>query len=304
LFGGDINLQLGESLSVHAFEDARKSGFCKLQTALTAIAAGFSLRKISVTMLLRISLIVAILAGLGAGVVSYLEVSDKIPVLTKQRDDEQTAKKAALTELASTKTTLKKTQADLSQTQQELADTQSERDKAVARADSQTKRANDLSGKLTKVTAERDSAQKDLAAYKATQLTPEQVYKLSSNLKDAQTEIEVVNGEKVVLLHTVARLTNELAKYIGPDNVVKLRPDLRGKVLVVDPKWDFVVLNIGEDQGVISDGELLVSRQGKLVGKVVVRSVQKDRSIANLVPGWKLGDFFEGDEVSPAHPAS
>ena len=41
-------------------------------------------------MLLRISLIVAILAGLGAGVVSYLEVSDKIPALTKQRDDEHT----------------------------------------------------------------------------------------------------------------------------------------------------------------------------------------------------------------------
>jgi len=65
-----------------------------------------------------------------------------------------------------------------------------------------------------------------------------------------------------------------------------------------------VVLDVGEDQGVISDGELLVSRQGKLVAKVVVRSVQKDRCIANLVPGWKLGEVIEGDEVSPAHPAT
>jgi cell shape-determining protein MreC len=72
----------------------------------------------------------------------------------------------------------------------------------------------------------------------------------------------------------------------------------------VDPKWEFVVLNVGEDQGVISDGELLVSRQGKLVAKVIVRSVEKDRSIANLVPGWKLGEMIEGDDVSPAHPAS
>ncbi|HEY2328381.1 MAG TPA: hypothetical protein VGI63_01035, partial [Verrucomicrobiae bacterium] len=81
-------------------------------------------------MLLRISLIVAILAGLGAGIVSYLEVSDKIPALTKQRDDEHTAKVATMTELASTKTTLKKTQGELASTQQELADTKGERDKA------------------------------------------------------------------------------------------------------------------------------------------------------------------------------
>ena len=255
-------------------------------------------------MLLRISLIVAILAGLGAGVVSYLEVSDKIPALTKQRDDEHTAKVNEIAAHSKTKSELAKTKNELVQTQQELADTKSDRDKAVARADQQTQLAAGLTDKLGKVTQERDDAQNSLAAYKATDLTPEQVFKLSKDLKNARAEIEVVNGEKVVLLHTIGRLTNELAKYIGPDNVVKLRADLRGKILAVDPKWDFVVLDIGEDQGIISEGELLVSRQGKLVGKVVVRSVQKDRSIANLVPGWKMGDMIEGDEVSPAHPAS
>ena len=73
---------------------------------------------------------------------------------------------------------------------------------------------------------------------------------------------------------------------------------------MVDPKFDFVVLDIGEDQGVIPDGEMLVSREGKLVAKVVVRSVEKNRCIANILPGWKLGEVIEGDEVTPAHPAS
>ncbi len=255
-------------------------------------------------MLLRISLIIAILAGLGAGVVSYLEVSDKIPALAKQRDDEHSAKIAALSDLSSTKTKLAKTQSDLAQTQSDLADTKADRDKQIARADEQTKRADELSDKLTKVSQDRDDAQNALAAYKATELTPEQVFRLAKDLKNARSEIDVVNGEKVVLLHTIGRLTNELAKYVGPDQFVKLPADLHGKVLVVDPKWDFVVLNIGEDQGLITQGELLVSRQGKLVAKVIVRSVEKDRSIANLVPGWKLGDMIEGDEVSPAHPAT
>ena len=48
-------------------------------------------------MLLRISLIVAILAGLGAGTLAYLEFSKQIPVLVQQRDDEKSAKQTALT---------------------------------------------------------------------------------------------------------------------------------------------------------------------------------------------------------------
>jgi hypothetical protein len=64
------------------------------------------------------------------------------------------------------------------------------------------------------------------------------------------------------------------------------------------------VLDIGENQGVLEDGELLVSRDGKLVAKVVVRTIEKDRCIANIIPGWKLGEVIEGDQVSPAHPAS
>ena len=254
-------------------------------------------------MLLRISLIVAILAGLGAGVVSYLEVSDKIPVLTKQRDDEHTAKVTALGDLAKTRTELKKTQGELSQTQTELADTKKERDAQIARADAQNKRADTLADQLTKATSERDDAQNQLASFTATGLTPDQVVRLNKNLKDARMEIEAITGEKVVLLRTITRLTNELNKYIGPEDYVKLRADLHGKILVVDPKGDFVVLDIGEDQDVIPGGELLVSREGKLVAKVVVRSVQKDRCIANLIPGWKLGEMIEGDVVTPAHPA-
>jgi hypothetical protein len=55
---------------------------------------------------------------------------------------------------------------------------------------------------------------------------------------------------------------------------------------------------------VLERGELLVNRNGRLVAKVVVRSVQKDRCIANVLPGWELGEVMEGDLVIPAHPAS
>lgn len=254
-------------------------------------------------MLIRISLIVAILAALGAGTLGYLEVSKQIPALTQQRDDEKSAKYAALTQLDNTNKVLVKTQVKLAQTEQELADTRTKLDKAVAAVEVQRKRADDLNDKLTQTTADRDDARNQLAAYTTTGLTPEQVTQLNKQYKDSLLAIKALNDEKLVLFRTITRLTNELAKYTGPENDIKLPADLRGKIVAVDPKWNFVVLDIGESQGIINGGELLVSRDGKLVSKVVVRSVDKSRCIANVVQGWNFGPVVEGDFVSPAHPS-
>ena len=76
-----------------------------------------------------------------------------------------------------------------------------------------------------------------------------------------------------------------------------MTPGLRGKVLVADPKFNFVVLNIGAKQEVVPFGRFLVSRNGHLVAKLKVQSVQPDRSIANVMPGWNLSEIQEGDEV-------
>jgi hypothetical protein len=255
-------------------------------------------------MLIRISLIVAIIVALGAGALNILQVRDKISTLVSQRDDERGKKQQALSDLSKAKTDLTKSQDALKQATQDLADAKTERDKAVVTAAAQIKRADELSDKLAKITQERDDTQNQLAAYKATGITPDQVGKLSRAVKDSQEEVAIVNEEKAVLQRAVENLKTRLAKYEGPDPTIKMRANLRGKILVVDPKWDFVVLNIGLDQGVKEEGELLVSRDGRLVAKVIVRSLEKNRCIANVMPGWKLGEVIEGDEVSPAHPAS
>ena len=254
-------------------------------------------------MLIRISLILAILAALGVGTLGYLEVSQQIPTLRDQRDNENKLKHARMDELSKTNKMLVQTKITLAKTQQDLADTQQQRDKAIADASAQTKRANDLNEKLAATTKERDAANDALGAYKSTGLTAEQVSKLSRDIKDYQDTITALNAEGVKLNRRIAFLTNELAQILTPDTDIKLRADLQGTIVVVDPKWQFVVLDVGEDQGVIENGELLVSRDGKLVSKVVVRSVEKDRSIANVVPGWNFGPVVEGDHVSPAHPA-
>ena len=166
-------------------------------------------------MLIRISLILAIVAALAVGAVNFFVVKDKISTLTDDRNTQRTQKEQAQTELASTKKTLAKTEADLKQTQQQLADTQAERDKAVADAAAQSKRANDLSDKLAKTTQERDLAQGNLEAYTTSGLTAAQVSKLNKTLKDMQEEVVALNDEKTVLLHTRDRLKARLDAIAG-----------------------------------------------------------------------------------------
>ena len=80
------------------------------------------------------------------------------------------------------------------------------------------------------------------------------ILKLAQSLKDTQKAIAVANDEKMVMSRTISRLSNQLAQLTGnEDYVVKLPAGLKGKVVVVDPKWDFVVLDIGDEQGVLQD---------------------------------------------------
>jgi uncharacterized protein (DUF3084 family) len=255
-------------------------------------------------MLTRISLIVALIAALAVGVVNIVFVKDKINTIISDRNTQRAEKVQAQGERDKAKTDLATAEKNLVQSQQELADAKTEREKAVATAAAQVKKAEELTDKLARTTQERDQSQTELAAYKATGISADQVGQMSRAIKNAKDELDIANEEKLVLQRAKSRVESRLAQYEGTNQVVTLRANLRGKILIVDPKWDFVVLNIGQDQGVVDNGELLVSREGKLVAKVIVRSIEKNRCTANIVPGWKLGEVIEGDEVTPAHPAT
>lgn len=255
-------------------------------------------------MLRTIILIVAIVAGLATAVVNFTVVKQKITQLETDRNEQRSAKEDFHRQLDATNRVLLATQNELSQTKTQLADSEAARNKLSKDLDAANTQIQDLNTKLAKTAQERDDAQNQLAAYKGTGLTPQQVFALDKDLKNTQVALDVANQEKVILSREVTKLNSQLAELTQPGYFVPLPASLKGKVMAVDPKWDFVVLNIGEDQGVLKDGEMLVSRDGRLVAKVIVRSVQKDRSIANIVPGWQLGDVIEGDLAIPAHPAS
>ncbi len=254
---------------------------------------------------MRICLIVAILAGAAAVGLNFVKVKEKVVNLATDRDNEKRMKEEKIAELNTTRKELNATTTKLKQTETELTSTKEDLTKAVADAADKTKRLERTTEERDKARKERDDSQAELAAYKATDLKPEQIIAIRNQFKGLQKDLEALMDENKGLGRKIVTLTNELARYTIQDYTgPALPPSLRGKVLVTDPKWNFVVLNVGQEQGVLEYGELLVNRNGKLVAKVKIRSVQKDRSIANVMPGWQLGEVMEGDQVIPAHPSS
>jgi DNA repair exonuclease SbcCD ATPase subunit len=253
-------------------------------------------------MLIRISLIVAIIAGVAVAVLNFTQVKDKVTTLQTNLRDETAAHKKYQKLYTDTDKELKKNVAELKQTKASLEAMTEEHDAAVKKADEQTKLAERLQKDLDTTVAERNTAREKLAAYDAAGLTPKQVTTLRDDLKDLQKTLAGAQAESRVLAQNNETLKDQLDRFLHPEKHVTLPASLTGKVLVVDPKYNFVLLDIGENQRAKEYGEMLVNRNGKLVAKVIIRSMQKDRSIANVMPGWEIGEVMEGDQAIPAYP--
>jgi hypothetical protein len=248
-------------------------------------------------MLLRIFLVIAILAGIAATVLNFLPVKDKIDVVMAERADWHTKYDTTFADLTKTKKDLATTKTDLEGTRKSLADAKQARDTAVAEAESQKKAAQGLDTSLKDMTAKWKATDQELSAWNTLGINVEQVRATVATNKELVSVAAQLGRDKQLLQNQIVGLKAELRVYRDPDDSEPLPPGLVGKVVAVDPKFDFVVLDIGQRQGVLTRGQMLVSRDGKLVAKIRIKEVEPDRSIANMVPGWKLTDVFEGDNV-------
>lgn len=250
-------------------------------------------------MLIRICLIVAIVGALAAAAINFLQVKDKIATTIKDRNDnaagwatEKDAKNKALKErdvaqksLDSTKKTLTATLSDLETAKSSEAEARKQKDALAAELD-----------KTKKDVVAKDD---ELAKWLALGVPVEQIRETIASLKTAVEAQKALETEKKVLLSKNHELQAKLHEVLGESDSVVLPSTLKGTVLVVDPKYSFVLLDVGSAQGAEPNGQMLVNRNGKLVAKVRINSVQDNRCIANVLPGWRIDDVMEGDSVIP-----
>jgi predicted nuclease with TOPRIM domain len=247
--------------------------------------------------LLRISLIIAIVAGLAAGALTFTKVKDIIDTTRAERNDWHTKDDAEVLAHTKTKKTLKDTSDKLTATQKNLEQTKGELAAANSKVDDLTKNNADLTDKLAKSTASLDDAQQQLERWRILHLTPDQVQGVITNLAQTQKDKEALIAKNLKLQKEVTDWNDRWNNFFQGDQDVPLPTGLRGKIVAVDPKYNFVVLNIGEEQGAKAHGVMLVGKDGMLLGKVRITTVTKNECVANILPNWTRGEIMEGDEV-------
>src|SRR4051794_27951606 len=164
-------------------------------------------------MLLRISLVVAIVAGLATLYFSHVKVSDRIVTLTTERDTAQNNQRTA--EDAQRKAEKERRQAreELEKTNKDLAEKTATLEATSTRLAEQEKRANQLGEDLTRVTGERNEAQTELAVWKQLEVTPDQIKSFKAQLARSTEERDRFADENKILLRRNDELTVQLSRY-------------------------------------------------------------------------------------------
>ena len=128
----------------------------------------------------------------------------------------------------------------------------------------------------------------------------EKIKQLESDLETAKqdlatrkTELEVVN--KKVAANEV-RI--EKAEKVQTDRLSSIgRNATEGLITAVNTDWGFVLVNIGKDQGVQGDSQLIVQRDGIRIGNLNVVSIQPGLTVADINQKGLSGSVEPGDIV-------
>ena len=109
---------------------------------------------------------------------------------------------------------------------------------------------------------------------------------LKSQLEEARRQVEAAEQEKTVLAEKVKAAQDRIS---AMEEEKKRRQaaanarGLHGTVLAVNQAYNFVVLSIGDRQGVVPNSEMLVMRAGELIGKIRISSVEPTTSIGDII---------------------
>ncbi len=251
---------------------------------------------------------------LGALTVLAVGVAAVAIVLQFQERDKRQAKErelhVATTEIETLTTQVEESQVSLRVAEEELSSVRLElglaQDELVRTAESQdvlTKSIEDreqeitrLNKDLVQVTQEGKQTRDQMAALRGEQ---EEMTQELADLEQAKADLETK------VLELSGRPTVELAKirvtgdYAGGGMVMPVSAAIRdGQVVVINREYDFIVMNLGKNDGLSIGQEFKIVRDNKVLGRVRVEKVYDELSAAALLPNSKKNSIREGDLVT------
>jgi hypothetical protein len=128
----------------------------------------------------------------------------------------------------------------------------------------------------------------------ATKKQVTEMEKTARNLEDQQAQIA---DDLKAANATIERQYIEIATFSGRGPKPGPKEEIEGKVIKVNAEYNFVVLNVGETQGVQKSWVAVVHRDDKFVGKLKISKVEADSAVADIQRDWVKRPILAGDRI-------
>lgn len=233
----------------------------------------------------KIALIFAVLLTLGAAILGFMN-KGTLDQVRGERDSAQAQ--------------VESTTAQLAQVRQEKEEVESERDAQAAAAQQATEQLETAQGqveelrtaqaeiqeRLTARENELNEVREQLAAAQETDAPVEEVVEQPGEVDELRNQLAAAEGEKELLTNKLAEVEAQLTTMREREEARQGRMmarSLEGTVQAVNPAWNFVVLDLGDRQGVAQGAEMIVRRGPQMVGRVRISSVEPSTSVADII---------------------
>jgi hypothetical protein len=249
----------------------------------------------------KVFLGLAIALMIATAVVSFLAKGNIDTVQGNLRDTKNT--------LSVTTASLKKTESELKSAQEEVVTTRTALEAEKAAGEKLKADVEAATAKAMQAQTELDAKVKEIAdlnakiagmpaAAVADPQAAAEAQRLRDDLQKAQTEVAEMKQVQETLNN---RVKDAEEKFKAQASEVEryrkgfARTGLTGRIMAVNPGWNFVVLSVGDRQGAAVGASMLVLRGGQPIGKAKITSVEPSTSIADIV----AGSVPEGYSVQP-----
>jgi cell shape-determining protein MreC len=215
-------------------------------------------------------------------------------------------KEKVIKELGDKSAELEKIQKDLAEKQASLDDTSKKLDESKTQADAlqaelgkEQQRASELEAAVKAASDKALAAEQhvkrisDSLDGKSAEEIKAATLKAQAELLAAKTDRKQLENQLQSVKSEVARLTGALRRSAKGE----MPPGLSGKVQSINKNWNFVVINLGDKDGVVRNAMLVVYRSKLYIGRVKVSSTESNTCVADIVPEKTKAEIHVGDDV-------
>ena len=213
-------------------------------------------------------------------------MDDVLSTVLNSADRQHTRLNDTRGELTQTRTTLGQTSNQLVSTEGVLATTSNNLVKTIgALADAKQeieKKKTEIEGLNGQIETQKADIEKKTG----------EISTLTEKVSACESEIDA--GKRYI-----AKIEKEMKLIMGASSTNALPSGVQGHIAIMNTNWNFVVIDMLPDAGLIPMTDLTVQRKDKLVGKVRVSEIRKEQrvAVAEILPEYSQLVPAKGDVV-------